>query len=127
MEKTTTHYRGGLKRLLAALLCAVCVFGLIPTQAFAMSVGQKASSWPGDQYLGSDGQHYYAPAPYTFLVYNSDSTVDVRTNSGGSAYRHYMLTDLDGISHQVYCVESGIAYNTSENTYTSESGTNSNY
>ena len=43
------------------------------------------------------------------------------------AYRHYMLTASDGSSQQVYCVESGIAYNTSDNTYTSESGTNSNY
>ena len=127
MEKTTIHHRSGLKRLLAFLLCAVCVFGLIPTQAFAFSPGQKASSWLGDQYVGSDGQHYYAPAPYTYLVYNSDGTMDVRSSSGGNAYRHYMLTASDGSSQQVYCVESGIAYNTSDNTYTSESGTNSNY
>ena len=117
----------GLKRLLAFLLCAVCVFGLIPTQALAFSPGQKASSWLGDQYVGSDGQHYYAPAPYTYLVYNSDGTMDVRSSSGGNAYRHYMLTASDGSSQQVYCVESGIAYDTSDNTYTSESGTNSNY
>ena len=127
MEKTNTHYRSGVKRLLAFLLCAVCVFGIIPTQAFAFSPGQKASSWLGDQYVGSDGQHYYAPAPYTYLVYNSDGTMDVRSSSGGNAYRHYMLTASDGSSQQVYCVESGIAYNTSDNTYTSESGTNSNY
>ena len=126
MVNTNVH-RHGLKRLLAFLLCAVCVFGLIPTQAFAMSPGQKASSWLGDQYVGSDGQHYYSPAPYTYLVYNSDGTMDVRTSSGGSAYRHYMLTVSDGTSHQVYCVESGIPYNTSDNTYTSESGTNSQY
>ncbi|MCR2026680.1 class B sortase [Anaerotruncus colihominis] len=127
MEKTTIHYRSGVKRLLAFLLCAVCVLGLIPTQAFAFSLGQKASSWLGDQYVGSDGQHYYASAPYTYLVYNSDGTMDVRSSSGGNAYRHYMLTASDGSSQQVYCVESGIAYNTSDNTYTSESGTNSNY
>lgn len=127
MEKTMIHCRSGFKRLLAFLLCAVCVFGLIPTQAFAASVGQKASSWLGDQYVGSDGQHYYAPAPVNFLAYNSDGTVDARSGSGGNAYRHYMLTDSDGVTHSVYCVESGIAYNTSENTYTSESGTNSNY
>lgn len=83
MEKTTIHHRSGLKRLLAFLLCAVCVFGLIPTQAFAFSPGQKASSWLGDQYVGSDGQHYYAPAPYTYLVYNSDGTMDVRSSPGG--------------------------------------------
>ena len=127
MEKTTIHFRSGFKRLLAFLLCAVCVFGLIPTQALAFLPGQRASSWLGDQYVGSDGQHYYAPAPYTYLVYNSDGTMDVRTSSGGNAYRHYMLTASDGSSQQVYCVESGVAYNTSEDTYTSESGTNSNY
>ena len=127
MEKTTIHFRSGFKRLLAFLLCAVCVFGLLPAQAFAFSPGQRASSWLGDQYVGSDGQHYYAPAPYTYLVYNSDGTMDVRTSSGGNAYRHYMLTASDGSSQQVYCVESGVAYNTSEDTYTSESGTNSNY
>ena len=124
--RTNTHRRS-LHRLVAFLLCAVCLFGLIPAQAFAMEPGQKASSWLGDQYVGSDGQHYYAPAPYTYLVYNSDGTLDARTSSGGNAYRHYMLTLSDGTSQQVYCVESGIPYNTSDNSYTSESGTNSQY
>ena len=127
MEKTTIHFSKPVQRLLAFLLCAVCVFGLIPTQAFAMSPGMVASSWLGDQYVGSDGQHYYGPAPTNFLVYNSDGTMDHCTSNGGNAYRHYMLTDSDGVTHSVYCVESGIPYNTSENTYTSESGTNSAY
>lgn len=39
----------GLKRLLALLLCAVCLCGVFPSQAFAASVGQKASSWLGGQ------------------------------------------------------------------------------
>ena len=82
----------GLKRLLALLLCAVCLCGVFPSQASAASVGQKASSWLGGQYVGSDGQHYYAPAPYAYLVYNSNGTMDVRTSSGGSAYRHYIRT-----------------------------------
>ena len=124
--KTNTHRRG-LHRIVAFLLCAVCVFSLLPAQAFAAGVGQKASSWLGDQYVGSDGQHYYSPVPTNFLAYNSDGTTDKRSGSGGSAYRHYMLTDSDGVTHSVYCVESGIPYNTSENTYTSENGTNSDY
>ena len=127
MNVKTNIHRRGLHRIVAFLLCAVCVFSLLPAQAFAASEGQKASSWLGDQYVGSDGQHYYAPAPYTYLVYNSDGTMDVRSSSGGNAYRHYMLTLSDGTSQQVYCVESGIPYNTSDNTYTSESGTNSKY
>lgn len=124
--KTNTH-RHGFHRLVALLLCAVCVLGLLPAQAFAMSPGEAASSWLGDYYKGSDGQHYNAPAPYTYLVYQSDGSMDVRTSSGGNPYKHYMLTTSDGSSHQVYCVESGIPYNTSDNSYTSESGKNSHY
>lgn len=124
--KTNTH-RHGFHRLVALLLCAVCVLGLLPAQAFAMSPGETASSWLGDYYKGSDGQHYNAPAPYTYLVYQSDGSMDVRTSSGGNPYKHYMLTTSDGSSHQVYCVESGIPYNTSDNSYTSESGKNSHY
>lgn len=117
----------GLKRLLAFLLLAVCLCGVFPSQAFAASVGQKASSWLGDEYVGADGRHYTSPAPYTYLAYQTDGTVDVRTSSGGTAYRHYMLTDSDGVTHPVFCVESGIPYHTSDNTYTSESGKNSGY
>ncbi len=124
--KTNTH-RHGFHRLVALLLCAVCVLGLLPAQAFAMSPGETANSWLGDYYKGSDGQHYNAPAPYTYLVYQSDGSMDVRTSSGGNPYKHYMLTTSDGSSHQVYCVESGIPYNTSDNSYTSESGKNSHY
>lgn len=101
--------------------------GASASQAFAMSPGETASSWLGDYYKGSDGQHYNAPAPYTYLVYQSDGSMDVRTSSGGNPYKHYMLTTSDGSSHQVYCVESGIPYNTSDNSYTSESGKNSHY
>ncbi len=92
-----------------------------------MSPGMKASSWLGDQYVGSDGQHYYGPAPTNFLVYNSDGTMDHRTSNGGNAYRHYMLTDSDGDDpFRLLCGER-YSYNTSENTYTSESGSNSQY
>ena len=127
MNMKTNTQRHGFHRLVALLLCAVCVLGLLPAQAFAMSPGETASSWLGDYYKGSDGQHYNAPAPYTYLVYQSDGSMDVRTSSGGNPYKHYMLTTSDGSSHQVYCVESGIPYNTSDNSYTSESGKNSHY
>ena len=100
----------GLKRLLAFLLLAVCLCGVFPSQAFAASVGQKASSWLGGAYVGSDGRHYTSPAPYTYLAYQKDGTVDVHTSSGGTDYRHYMLTDSDGVTHPVFCVESGISF-----------------
>ena len=51
MVNTNVH-RHGLKRLLAFLLCAVCVFGLIPTQAFAMSPGQKSKFLAGRSVCG---------------------------------------------------------------------------
>ncbi len=124
--KTNTHCRG-LHRIVAFLLCAVCVFGLIPTQAFAMSPGQKASSWMGDYYVGSDGNGYYSPAPTIFMVYHADGTTEFLSSSGGHRYKHYMMTDSDGVSHSVYCVESGIPYEASDNGYTSESGKNSTY
>lgn len=124
--KTNTHRRG-LHRIVALLLCAVCIFGLIPTQAFAMSPGQKASSWMGDYYVGSDGNGYYSPAPTIFMVYHADGTTEFLSSSGGHRYKHYMMTDSDGVTHSVYCVESGIPYEASDNGYTSESGKNSTY
>ena len=88
MEHIITRRRG-FRKLLAFLLCMASILGLLPAQAFAMSVGQTASSWLGDQYVGSDGNHYRAPAPYTYLAYHADGTIDVHTSSGGNAYRHY--------------------------------------
>lgn len=127
MDKNKRTYRHSFRRLMAGFLCMVCALGILPIQAFALSPGQTASSWLGDYYLGSDGQHYNAPAPYTYLVYQADGSMDVRTSSGGNSYKHYMITASDGTSQQVYCVESGIPYDTSDNTYTSESGKNSHY
>ncbi len=66
MEHIITRRRG-FRKLLAFLLCMASILGLLPAQAFAMSVGQTASSWLGDQYVGSDGNHYRAPAPYPIL------------------------------------------------------------
>ena len=47
MGKTNIHHRSGFMRLLAALLCAVCVFGLVPTQAFALSPMPRYSTIRG--------------------------------------------------------------------------------
>lgn len=82
MEHIITRRRG-FRKLLAFLLCMASILGFLPAQAFAMSVGQTASSWLGDQYVGSDGNHYRAPAPYTYLAYHADGTIDVHTSSGG--------------------------------------------
>ncbi|MCQ5134602.1 hypothetical protein, partial [Coprococcus eutactus] len=67
----------GFRKLLAFLLCMASIFGLLPAQAFAISVGQTASSWLGDQDVVSDVSHYRAPAPYTYLADHADGTIDV--------------------------------------------------
>lgn len=127
MKKKTTPHRRGLQRLTAFLLCAVCIFGMLPVQAFALSPGQKASSWTGDAYVSSDGGYYNHPAPWHYMTYHADGTTSYGSYVGGNPYSHYMLTDSDGVTHSVYCVESGIDYSASDNAYTSQSGSNSDY
>ena len=54
MEHIITRRRG-FRKLLA--FCFVGKhFGASSGSGFAMSVGQTASSWLGDQYVGSDGE-----------------------------------------------------------------------
>ena len=70
--KTKHHSHRGLSRLVAILLCALCVIGLFPMSAFALEPGTKASSWMGDQYLASDCDTYYHPAPWYSMTYHED-------------------------------------------------------
>ena len=125
--KTKHHSRRGLSRLVAILLCALCVIGLFPMSAFALEPGTKASSWMGDQYLASDGDTYYHPAPWYSMTYHEDGSTSYVTHGGGSPYNHYILTDSSGVTHTVYCIESGIDYGASDNAYTAASGKDSNY
>ena len=125
--KTKHHSHRGLSRLVAILLCALCVIGLFPMSAFALEPGTKASSWMGDQYLASDGDTYYHPAPWYSMTYHEDGSTSYVTHGGGSPYNHYMLTDSSGVTHTVYCIESGIDYGASDNAYTAASGKDSNY
>ena len=125
--KTKHHSRRGLSRLVAILLCALCVIGLFPMSAFALEPGTKASSWMGDQYLASDGDTYYHPAPWYSMTYHEDGSTSYVTHGGGAPYNHYMLTDSSGVTHTVYCIESGIDYGASDNAYTAASGKDSNY
>lgn len=116
------------KRLLALFLSMLTVVGIMPTTVFAFSPseGQKVSSYYGDYYVGSDGQYYYSADSYSYLVYDSNGNTTVRTSSGGNPRKKYMISD-GSEAHQVYCIESGIAYGTSDNGYTSQSGKNSAY
>ena len=116
------------KRLLALFLSILTVVGVIPTTVFAFSPseGQTVSSHYGGNFVGSDGDYYYSADSYSYLVYDSYGNTTVRTSSGGNPRRKYMISN-GSEERQVYCVESGIAYGTSTNGYTSQSGKNSSY
>ena len=122
-----TKFKKNGRRLLAAILCLVMAVMALPMSAFAWTSeeGVSCTSSFGDYYVGSDGEYYRSKSSYSFIVYDSDGNTSVRTISAGNAKRKYLMTDNDG-THQVYCVESGIDFNTG-NSYVSQNGKNSSY
>ena len=122
-----TKFKKNGKRLLAAVLCLVMAVMALPMSAFAWTSeeGVSCTSSFGDYYVGSDGGYYRSKSSYSFIVYDSDGNTSVRTISAGNAKRKYLMTDSSG-THQVYCVESGIDFNTG-NSYVSKNGKNSSY
>ena len=123
----TTKFKKNGRRLLAAILCLVMAVMALPMSAFAWTSeeGVSCTSSFGDYYVGSDGGYYRSKSSYSFIVYDSDGNTSVRTISAGNAKRKYLMTDSSG-THQVYCVESGIDFNTG-NSYVSKNGKNSSY
>ena len=122
-----TKFKKNGKRLLAAILCLVMAVMALPMSAFAWTSeeGVSCTSSFGDYYVGSDGGYYRSKSSYSFIVYDSDGNTSVRTISAGNAKRKYLMTDSSR-THQVYCVESGIDFNTG-NSYVSQNGKNSSY
>ena len=122
-----TKFKKNGRRLLAAILCLVMAVMALPMSAFAWTSeeGVSCTSSFGDYYVGSDGEYYRSKSSYSFIVYDSDGNISVRTISAGNAKRKYLMTDSSG-THQVYCVESGIDFNTG-NSYVSQNGKNSSY
>ena len=122
-----TKFKKNGRRLLAAILCLVMAVMALPMSAFAWTSeeGISCTSSFGDYYVGSDGGYYRSKSSYSFIVYDSDGNTSVRTISAGNAKRKYLMTDSSG-THQVYCVESGIDFNTG-NSYVSQNGKNSSY
>ena len=122
-----TKFKKNGRRLLAAVLCLVMAVMALPMSAFAWTSeeGVSCTSSFGDYYVGSDGGYYRSKSSYSFIVYDSDGNTSVRTISAGNAKRKYLMTDSSG-THQVYCVESGIDFNTG-NSYVSKNGKNSSY
>ena len=62
---------------------------------------------------------------FAWTVYDSKGNITVQSINAGNAKRKYLMTDNSG-THQVYCVESGVDFNTG-NSYVSKSGKNSSY
>ena len=122
-----TKFKKNGRRLLAAILCLVMAVMALPMSAFAWTSeeGVSCTSSFGDYYVGSDGGYYRSKSSYSFIVYDGDGNTSVRTISAGNAKRKYLMTDSSG-THQVYCVESGIDFNTG-NSYVSQNGKNSSY
>ena len=122
-----TKFKKNGRRLLAAILCLVMAVMALPMSAFAWTSeeGVSCTSSFGDYYVGSDGGYYRSKSSYSFIVYDSDGNTSVRTISAGNAKRKYLMTDSSG-THQVYCVESGIDFNTG-NSYVSQNGKKSSY
>ena len=122
-----TKFKKNGRRLLAAVLCLVMAVMALPMSAFAWTSeeGVSCTFSFGDYYVGSDGGYYRSKSSYSFIVYDSDGNTSVRTISAGNAKRKYLMTDSSG-THQVYCVESGIDFNTG-NSYVSKNGKNSSY
>ena len=122
-----TMFKKNGKRVLSAALCLLMAVMSLPLSAFAWTSeeGRSCTSSFGDYYVGLDGEYYRSQATMHTLVYNDDGSTYVKSYSSGNAKRKYLMTDNSG-THQVYCVESGIDFNT-DNTYTSKSGQNSSY
>ena len=115
------------RRILSAALCLLMVMAALPMSAFAWTSeeGVNCTSSFGDHYVGSDGSYYRSRDTMTVIIYDSDGNISTKTYASGTAKSKYLMTDSNG-THQVYCVESGVDFNTG-NSYVSKNGNNSSY
>lgn len=117
-----------LKHMTAALLTLIMVIGMVPLNAFAWGTeGEVCSSKFGSAYVGYDGGKYYSASKIDFIAYDINGNISKHTKAGGNARRKFTFTNAAGAEHTVYCVESGIDFTSSNNGYTSSSGSNSRY
>lgn len=115
------------KRFTALFLTAVMCLAAFPMSAFAWTSeeGKACTSYFGEKYVGSDGEHYYSKPTTTSLFYNEDGSTYTHSYASGNAKTKYYMQDSSG-THQVYCIESGVDFRTGDD-YVSASGTNSRY
>ena len=122
-----TKFKLSGRRILSALLCLLMAVTALPMSAFAWTSeeGKSCTSSFGDKYVGSDGEHFYSKPNQQVLIYNADGSTYVKSYGSDNAKRKYLMNDGNG-THQVYCIESGIDFNTG-NSYVSQNGNNSSY
>ena len=115
------------KRITALVLTAVMCLAALPMSAFAWTSeeGKACTSYFGEKYVGSDGEHYYSKSTTTSLFYNEDGSTYVKSYASGNAKSKYYMQDSSG-THQVYCIESGVDFSTGDG-YVSSNGENSRY
>lgn len=115
------------KRITALVLTAVMCLAAFPMSAFAWTSeeGKACTSYFGEKYVGSDGEHYYSKSTTTSLFYNEDGSTYTHSYASGNAKSKYYMKDSSG-THQVYCIESGVDFRTGDD-YSSANGKNSRY
>lgn len=115
------------KRITALVLTLVMCLVALPMSAFAWTSeeGKTCTSYFGEKYVGSDGEHYYSQPTTTSLFYNEDGSTYTYSYASGNAKTKYYMQDSTG-THQVYCIESGMDFRTGDD-YVSANGENSRY
>lgn len=123
------RYKKAGKRLLALALSILTLIGMLPNTASAWMAyeGMACSSAHGSAFVGADGENYYTADDYQYMLYDEYGSTTLKMAGKSHPRYRYLLNDAYGESRQVYCVESGVNFEDSENGYVSESGENSRY
>ena len=87
-----------VKRITAAILCAVMCIAALPFSAFAFTAeeGKKVDAYYGAKYVGYDGEKYHSPATYQYITYDSGGNVSLHSKKAGGARSKLMIKDSSG-------------------------------
>lgn len=115
-----------IKKIVAAAMAMIAVMSAVFSTAFAFTskTGVKAKSYNVGYYKGSDGQYYKRPetspgaSAYKYVIYSNDGSATLTktdfnltsTNPDDWGISKYQLTDTDGSSTAVYCIEVGVGF-----------------
>ena len=120
-----------LRRLTAFLLSAVFLFtGAAQAFAWSPNEGERCGSKIGAQYLASDGRNYMDIAEdYYVKIYHPDGSSTVEFREGRYKVRRHLVLFNPATKEErwVYCIESGVDFDISDNAYLSENMNNNKY